>query len=119
MINFIIIWFKNLSKTGKVFTVIVSLLLLVVSVQSARLARSEYLRLKSIEAEVIKAEKEILLREENELKIIDNNEKKTRKVLKNNNNVNEKLKQDEKIIDTTTISSDELSEYISKHEAGR
>lgn len=43
---------------------------------------------------------------------------RTKNVQKESNDINEKLKQDEKIIDDSNISDDELADFIAKHENG-
>lgn len=116
MISLISIWFKGLSKTKKVFTVIVVLLLLALSFQSARLSRSEYLRLKAIEKEYNDAKEAAEASEARELEIVEENKSYTLKSSSKNQKINEKLRQDEKIIDSDSVSNNDLTDFISKHE---
>lgn len=119
MITAFKIWFGSLSKTGKVATVVVSILLLALAVQSARLARSEYLRLKAIEKEWTEANEKVEEAEKAEEQIVKRNYKNTKKTINKNNSINTKLEQDEKIIDSTSISDDERNRFISEYENKR
>lgn len=116
MINFIILWFKALSGKMKFVVVIITMLLIFGAVQSSRLAYSEYLRLKAVEQKFKEAKEQVEASEQKELNIIKQNKKKTIKSTETNKTINEKLKQDEKSIDTITISDDDIIEFISKHQ---
>lgn len=116
MISVISVWFKSLNKTSKIFTIVLALLLIVLGVQSARLARSEYLRLKSIKSEYKAAKEVIKEAEETELKIVKKSVDYSKKSIESNKEINKKLQSDEKIINDTDISDDELRSYITKHE---
>lgn len=118
MISFISLWFSGLSKTSKIFTVVILLAVLAISIQSARLARSEYLRLKAVEVNYEKYKKEVEDSEIKEEKIIKKNKVFTDSKKVDNSNINKKLKEDEKIIDSDTINDDDINRFISKHNKG-
>lgn len=116
MINIFKIWFGNLSKTKKVLFIVIALLVLVILIQSGRLARSEYLRLKTIEKEYKEYKEAVDASEAKELEIVTENKNKTVKISSKNESINKKLEQDEKIIDNDSVSDDDLYDFITKHE---
>lgn len=111
------IWFSTLNKTSKIIAVFCFILFLALSLQSARLARSEYLRLKQIEKEMSEVNKKIKLTEEKEEKIVRKTYEKAKKTVNSNELINKKLKQDEKSIDSSSISTNERSKFVSKYES--
>lgn len=119
MVGLFKIWFSSLSKTGKILTFVVCVLVLLLAVQSAKLARSEYLRLKAIEKQFVSANKKIKHFEQKEEHIISKNYKNTKNTINKNKHINIKLKQDEKIIDSISVSDDERNKFISKYENKR
>jgi septal ring factor EnvC (AmiA/AmiB activator) len=118
MLKFIYDWFKLQKPITKVFIVLFLLALSYAAYKSIRLAKSEYDRLKYIEHQYQEAQEEINKREENESKIIDSSKKQTKKTSKKKTEIDEKLKQDEKSIDDSSVTDDDIKSFISKHQEG-
>lgn len=118
MIAFIIGWFKSLNPLSKFLVIVFILLLSALAVQSGRLARSEYKRLKSIEKKYEEAEKRVEESEKKETEIVKKNFKKTTESKEKNESINEKLKEDEKVIDNSNVSDGDILDFITKHQKG-
>lgn len=116
MISLIAKFWKNQKPLTKIFLLIIAVLLIFLSIQSVRLAFSEYKRLKSIEMLYNEYQRQIEESEKKELDLVKEIKDNSIKAKKSSKLINEKLKKDEKIIDTSNISNDELLEFISKHE---
>lgn len=116
MFKLISIWFKSLSSAKKVLVVIIIALFLALSIQSIRLARSEYLRLKAIEKEYNDSKEAFEESDTKQVEIVDKIKEKALKTGSKNENINKKLKEDEKIIDSDSVTDGDLLDFISKHE---
>lgn len=83
---------------------------------ASRWAMDQYAFLKSMEKEIEDLRTQVQEYEENETKILSEGEENTKTAQKKSRSIDEKLKQDEDIIDNRDISDDELDEFLSRYE---
>ena len=115
MVSFIFSWFKSLSNEKKILIIVISVSIMILSIQTGKLARSEYLRLKSIEKALEEANTTIKESENKELSIVDKSKEVTKVIRTKNNDINNKLKQDEETNNNDSINDADIINFISKH----
>lgn len=111
-----ITWFKLLSKSTKTIVIIALLFLLICLYLLSNTLYWKYKYFKNVEAAYNELKIEVQNREANELKIINTGINTNKSYRQQGLNIDEKLKQDEKNIDNSDITNDELREFIAKHE---
>lgn len=116
MFSLIYTWFKRQKTITKIFIGLSVITLTYATIQTARLSYSEYKRLKYVEKQYKKAVEEIQLREENELKLIEKSKLRTQRSKLSNIDIDKKLKQDEKTIDSSDIDNSDVLRFVSKHQ---
>jgi cell division protein FtsL len=117
--NVILLFWKNRTTSEKLFLVIIAVCLVYGSVVTIQKAVYKYKYFKKVEQQYNVAKDSL---DALNLRIKDLTQKqqtKTTSTKKQSKAINDKLKQDEAIIDKSNPNDDELNAYIAKHEGNR
>jgi len=114
--NFIKHWFKGLNSTSKVLTLLLLFALSYGAYITIQKAIYKYKYFKTIEKEVTTLRDSISQYEIRITDLIEKAKTTTIKSQKKSKQIDDKLTQDEKIIDNTTVTNDDLDKFLAKYD---
>ncbi|MFC0605906.1 hypothetical protein [Winogradskyella pulchriflava] len=117
MTTLLLFWQKR-TVLEKLFLIIIVVGVIYASVVTIQKGVYKYRYFKEVEQNYTKARDSIIVLNETIKYLNTKQENRTKNVQKKSTTINDKLKQDETIIDNSNPDDDELNAYISKHENG-
>ena len=112
--NYIKHWFIRQSTTAKLFIIICAIGIVYVGYISAGKAYYKYQYFKELEREVTNLKDSVSAYNKREQKLLNTLKNTTKTSQKKFQDIDTKLKQDEEIIDNSTVTDSELQDFLSK-----